>query len=163
MHSRILDSQLRMKRLSHECSGSSPKYMHMSGRGNVDLKATARGEGADAILKTLNGKFGLNGADGTVEGIDLGYALAQADALIGKHELSYAPNTKRTKFDSLKMKLARIARMVNCALLKREAPGLDCLSYPVIWASAFTRMCLRNAGSSGWRIKRRSSTRTGSP
>jgi uncharacterized protein involved in outer membrane biogenesis len=79
--------------------------MHVSGRGNVDLKATARGEGADAILKTLNGKFGLNVADGAVEGIDLGYALAQADALIRKHELSNAPNTKRTKFDSLKMKL----------------------------------------------------------
>jgi len=79
------------------------KYMHVSGRGNVDLKATARGEGADAILKTLNGKFDLNVADGAVEGIDLGYALAQAEALIGKHELSNAPNTKRTKFDALKM------------------------------------------------------------
>jgi AsmA protein len=51
----------------------------------------------------LNGKFDLNVADGAVEGIDLGYALAQADALIGKHELSNAPNTKRTKFDALKM------------------------------------------------------------
>jgi AsmA protein len=82
---------------------SGSKYMHVTGRGNVDLKATARGEGADAVLKTLNGKFGLNVADGAVEGIDLGYALAQADALIGKHELSNAPNTKRTKFDALKM------------------------------------------------------------
>ena len=82
---------------------SGSKYMHVSGRGNVDLKATARGQGADAILKTLNGKFGLNVADGAVEGIDLGYALAQADALIGKHELSNTPNTKRTKFDALKM------------------------------------------------------------
>ena len=82
---------------------SGSKYMHVSGRGNVDLKATARGEGADAILKTLNGKFDLNVADGAVEGIDLGYALAQADALIGKHQLSDAPNTKRTKFDALKM------------------------------------------------------------
>jgi AsmA protein len=82
---------------------SGSKYMHVTGKGNVDLKATARGEGADAILKTLNGKFDLNVADGAVEGIDLGYALAQADALIGKHELSNAPNTKRTKFDALKM------------------------------------------------------------
>jgi AsmA protein len=82
---------------------SGSKYMHVSGRGNVDIKATARGEGADAILKTLNGKFDLNVANGAVEGIDLGYALAQADALIGKHQLSDAPNTKRTKFDALKM------------------------------------------------------------
>jgi AsmA protein len=83
-------------------AGSS-KYMHVSGRGNVNLKATARGEGADAILKTLNGRFDMNVADGAVEGIDLGYALAQAEALIGKHELSNAPNTRRTKFDALKM------------------------------------------------------------
>jgi AsmA protein len=79
------------------------KYLHVSGRGNVNLRATARGEGAEAILKTLNGKFGLNVADGAVEGIDLGFALAQAEALIGKHELSNAPNTKRTKFDALKL------------------------------------------------------------
>jgi AsmA protein len=82
---------------------SGSKYMHVSGKGNVNLKATARGAGADAILKTLNGKFDMNVADGAVEGIDLGYALAQADALIGKHQLSNAPNTKRTKFDALKM------------------------------------------------------------
>jgi AsmA protein len=82
---------------------SGSKYLHVSGRGNVDLKATARGEGADAILKTLNGKFDLNVADGAVEGIDLGFALAQAEALIDKHQLSNAPNTKRTKFDALKM------------------------------------------------------------
>jgi AsmA protein len=51
----------------------------------------------------LNGKFDMNVADGAVEGIDLGYALAQADALIGKHQLSNAPNTKRTKFTALNM------------------------------------------------------------
>jgi AsmA protein len=79
------------------------KYLHVSGRGNVDLKGTARGQGAEAILKTLNGKFDMNVADGAVEGIDLGFALAQADALIGKHQLSNAPNTKRTKFTALNM------------------------------------------------------------
>jgi len=50
-----------MNRLSLSAQESSPKYVHVTGRGNVDLKATARGEGADAILKSLNGKFGLNG------------------------------------------------------------------------------------------------------
>jgi AsmA protein len=79
------------------------KYLHVSGRGDVELRATARGEGAEAILKTLNGKFDLNVADGAVEGIDLGFALAQAEALIDKHQLSNAPNTKRTKFDAMKM------------------------------------------------------------
>jgi AsmA protein len=79
------------------------KYLHVSGRGNVNLKATARGEGAEAILKTLNGKFDLNVADGAVEGIDLGYELGRAEALIRREGMPNTPNSKRTKFDALKM------------------------------------------------------------
>jgi len=79
------------------------KKLRVTGRGDVNIKGTAKGSGSDAILKTLNGHFDLNVADGAVEGLDLGYALAQAEAMIGKHELSNAPNTKRTKFDALKM------------------------------------------------------------
>jgi AsmA protein len=79
------------------------KYLHVSGRGNVNLKATARGQGAEAILKTLNGKFDLNVADGAVEGIDLGYELGRAEALIRREGMPNTPNSKRTKFDALKM------------------------------------------------------------
>jgi AsmA protein len=82
---------------------SAAKYMHVSGRGNVDLKATARGEGTDAILKTLNGKFDLNVADGAVEGIDLGYELGRAEALIRRQEMPNTQNSKRTKFTALNM------------------------------------------------------------
>jgi AsmA protein len=79
------------------------KYLHVSGRGNVNLKATARGQGSEAILKTLNGKFDLNVADGAVEGIDLGYELGRAEALIRREGMPNTPNSKRTKFDALKM------------------------------------------------------------
>lgn len=82
---------------------SGSRYLHVSGRGNVDLKATARGQGADAILKTLNGKFDLNVADGAVEGIDLGYELGRAEALIRREGMPNTPNSQRTKFDALKM------------------------------------------------------------
>jgi AsmA protein len=79
------------------------KYLHVSGRGNVNLRATARGQGAETILKTLNGKFDLNVADGAVEGIDLGYELGRAEALIRREGMPNTPNSKRTKFDALKM------------------------------------------------------------
>ena len=82
---------------------SASKNLHVTGRGNVNLKATAHGEGADATLKTLNGHFDMNVANGALEGIDLGYALAQAETLIEHQTLSNAPNDKRTKFDAFKM------------------------------------------------------------
>ncbi len=68
------------------------KTLKVTGRGNVDLKATARGEGADAILKTLNGRFDANIANGAVEGIDLGYELGVAEALIRHQAPPAAPN-----------------------------------------------------------------------
>ncbi len=35
---------------------AASKTLHVTGHGDVNLKATARGDGADAILKTLNGR-----------------------------------------------------------------------------------------------------------
>ncbi len=79
------------------------KTIHVTGRGNVNLKATGRGAGADAIMKTLNGHFETAVADGTVEGIDLGYELARAEALIRRQDMPAATNTRRTKFEVFKM------------------------------------------------------------
>jgi AsmA protein len=79
------------------------KKIHVSGHGNVNIKATAHGAAADAIEKTLNGHFDLNVVDGAVEGIDLDYALGQAEALIRRQAPPDTQNTKRTKFDALKM------------------------------------------------------------
>jgi AsmA protein len=79
------------------------KSLHVTGRGNVNLKATARGDGADAILKTLNGRFDANIANGAVEGIDLGYELGVAEALIRRQAPPAAQNTKRTQFTAFKL------------------------------------------------------------
>jgi AsmA protein len=79
------------------------KTLHVTGRGNVNLKATARGVGADATLKTLNGRFDANIANGAVEGIDLGYELGLAEALIRHGATPAAPNTRRTQFTAFKL------------------------------------------------------------
>jgi AsmA protein len=89
---------IEVKKLS-----AQSKNLHMSGRGNVNLKATGRGDGADELMKTLNGSVEASVADGAVEGIDFGYELRRAEALIRRQDIPGPPNSKRTKFDAFKM------------------------------------------------------------
>lgn len=74
----------------------------VSGKANADLNATARGAGADDILKTLNGRVDANLANGALVGLDLGYELALAQALFDKQTGTSVPNTKKTSFDVFK-------------------------------------------------------------
>jgi AsmA protein len=74
----------------------------LSGRGNLDVKLAASGRSGDDLLKTLNGTVGLNLQNGAVEGIDVWYAIAQAQSLIQKRQLAAATNSKRTAFDSFR-------------------------------------------------------------
>ena len=84
-------------------SAARSKTVHVTGRGNVNLKATGRGAGADALMKTLNGHFDAEVTDGAVEGIDLGYELGRAEALIRRQDMPAAPNSKRTPFAAFRM------------------------------------------------------------
>lgn len=72
----------------------------LSGRGNLDVKLAASGRSGDDLLKTINGTVALNLADGAVEGIDVWYAIAQAQSLIQKHQLAAVASKGRTAFDS---------------------------------------------------------------
>jgi AsmA protein len=77
-----------------------PTQVHLSGKANVNLKATARG-GSAAFLETLNGHLDVDVTDGALEGIDLGYQMGRAEALI---ERTGSPlvNSHRTRFDTLR-------------------------------------------------------------
>lgn len=75
----------------------------MSGRGTVNLKATARGAALDGILRTLNGHFDANLSNGALEGVDLGYELARAQALIKREAAPVPSNPPRTPFDAVKI------------------------------------------------------------
>jgi AsmA protein len=78
------------------------KSIHLSGKGNFNVKAQARGATADAILRTLNGRMDAYVTEGAVEGIDLGYELGRAEALIKRENPPSIQNTNRTKFDAFK-------------------------------------------------------------
>jgi AsmA protein len=74
----------------------------LSGKGNLDVKLAANGRSGDALLKTLTGTIGINLVDGAVEGMDIWYAIAEAQSLLKKRQLAAVKNTKRTAFDTFK-------------------------------------------------------------
>jgi AsmA protein len=74
---------------------------HLSGRATLSLKGTARGATGDALLKTLSGRLEADLADGAFEGIDLGYDVNRAEALIDRSTVP-RDDTGRTTFDQFK-------------------------------------------------------------
>ena len=81
---------------------ATPYKGRLSGHGNVNLKATAHGSALDAVMQTLNGHFDASLSDGYLEGIDLEYELAAAQALI-KHEPIPPRSAPARTFDAAKM------------------------------------------------------------
>jgi AsmA protein len=75
----------------------------LSGRATLNLKATARGASDDALLKTLTGHLDANLADGALEGVDVGYELGVAQALIDKSASPARGSTNRTPFQAFKL------------------------------------------------------------
>jgi AsmA protein len=75
----------------------------LSGRATLNMKATARGASVDAMLKTLTGRLDANLADGALEGIDVGYELRLAQALIDKSAAPAGAGTGHTPFQAFKL------------------------------------------------------------
>jgi AsmA protein len=75
----------------------------LSGHGNVDIKATARGAALDPVLRTMNGHFDANLTGGAIEGVDVGYQLSQAQALLSHESAPQRKDTGHTAFDAFKM------------------------------------------------------------
>ena len=82
---------------------SPTKLARVSGKGNVNIKAAGHGVGTDAWLKTLAGHVDADVANGAVEGVDMGFELARAEALLRRQNAPTVQNTKRTKFDVFKL------------------------------------------------------------
>ncbi len=74
----------------------------LSGKGNLDMVLSARGSSGADLLQTLNGRIGVDLQDGAVEGIDVWYAIEQAQSLIKNRQLADTENTRRTVFDTFK-------------------------------------------------------------
>ena len=97
-----LDEHVSGVDMTRLLAGTSYKG-RMSGRGTMNVKATARGAAMDSILRTLNGHFDANLADGAVEGIDVGYQLGRAQALLKGGAEPLRSNPPRTRFDAFKV------------------------------------------------------------
>jgi AsmA protein len=97
-----MDEHLKGVDMTRLLAGTSYKG-RASGRGNVNLKATAHGAAFNAVMQTLNGHFDANLADGALEGIDLAYEIGLAQALIKHTPEPARSNPPRTKFDAFKM------------------------------------------------------------
>ncbi len=69
----------------------------------MNLKATARGAALNGFMQTLNGHFDANLADGALEGVDLGYEVGLAQALVQHTAAPTRSTPARTKFDAVKM------------------------------------------------------------
>jgi AsmA protein len=97
-----MDEHLSGIAMSRLVANSSYKG-RISGHGNVNLKATAHGEALSTILQTMNGHFDANLTEGALEGVDLGYELGAAQALIHREAPPARANTRRTIFDAFKV------------------------------------------------------------
>jgi AsmA protein len=82
---------------------ATPYKGRLSGHGNVNVKATARGAALGAVLQTLSGQFDANLGGGALEGIDLGYELSAAQALIKHQAVPARTGPARTPFDAFKV------------------------------------------------------------
>ncbi len=100
------------------------KYLHVTGLGDVNLKATGHGVDSDGILKTLGGHFDMNVAGGAVEGVDLGFEIARADALLRRQDLGGLHDTKRTPFNAFKMTAALVNGVASSHDLLISSPVL---------------------------------------
>jgi len=81
---------------------NSDGNIRLSGKGGLSVKASGRGATTEAVLKTLNGHVEAYVTAGAVEGIDLGYELGRAEALIRRDKGPSIQNTNRTEFDAFK-------------------------------------------------------------
>jgi AsmA protein len=82
---------------------ATPYKGRLSGHGNVNLKATARGAAPESVMQTLSGQFDANLAGGALEGIDLAYEFAAAQALVKHQSVPSRSGPARTKFDAFRM------------------------------------------------------------
>jgi AsmA protein len=96
----------------------------MSGRGNVNLKATARGAALDAVMQTLNGHFDANLVGGALEGVDLAYQIGVAEALINHQAQPARSNPPRTQFDAFKMSAEITDGVAKTSDLTISSPAL---------------------------------------
>jgi AsmA protein len=118
-----IDEHLSGVDMARLVAGTSYKG-RLSGRGNVNVKATAHGATLDAVMRTLNGHFDADLVNGAIEGVDLGYELALAQDLVRHEPEPSRSSPSRTKFDAFKMSAQIVDGVAKPADLTISSPVL---------------------------------------
>jgi len=75
----------------------------LSGHGNASTRLTGAGRSSDELIRNLSGRLEANLVDGAVNGIDLWYEIALAQALLKQQAPPAGSDDRRTKFDTFRM------------------------------------------------------------
>jgi AsmA protein len=78
------------------------KLNRVSGRGNVTMDVTARGNTTAALTSSLDGHAAVNLTNGAIQGFDLWSAVNSAVALAQRHSIPTKGGGNRTQFDTFK-------------------------------------------------------------
>ncbi len=84
--------------LARLASAGGPR-IHLAGRAALSLKANAHGESGEDLLATMAGRLETRLVDGAIEGVDLGYQVRRAQALLRRQDPPPAPGAARTRFE----------------------------------------------------------------
>lgn len=92
--------QIQLKSLLNDINGAD-SIVNIAGLANIDMEAGTKGKSKTQILQNVAGISEIKVSEGIVEGIDFGYLMQSADALIN-HERLVAPiHANQTVFDRL--------------------------------------------------------------
>ena len=80
--------------------GAGKQKIKLGGMGNVDMQITTSGLDSNTIVRNLNGSGNVKLSDGVLTGIDVGYLIDSAAALV-KQQASTATDSNKTSFGSL--------------------------------------------------------------
>jgi len=73
----------------------------LSGAGRFEVDIVTTGDTVDALTSALNGNFGTAFSDGSINGINIGYQLRRARAVLSGQSLSADEQNVKTDFSSL--------------------------------------------------------------
>lgn len=96
----------------------------LAGRGNFQLQINTQGKSVNQLKKGLNGKTSFRFEDGALKGINIGYEVRRAKALLSGQKLSEDDKLKQTDFALLSASAAIKNGVVNNQDLLMKSPLL---------------------------------------
>jgi AsmA protein len=98
---------------------------YVTGRGNVQLALTGRGEDADAIKRSLGGNGRIQLEDGILRGVDVAGVLTQLETMIRSRRPGNLQRGEQTAFDTFGASLAVQDGVITTNDLMIKSPGFQ--------------------------------------